>query len=93
MKQAFITLSDSRLTSESELAREAFIDYLKKHGITLAKVPETPTDPKVLPDAERQQKIRQIGTTVADLKKLNANPKKKRKAGGEDGGSKKATGD
>ena len=48
------------------------------------------TKPVILKVSELKKNIRQIDKTVAELKKLNAKPKKKRK-GGDDGGSKKAT--
>jgi len=36
MKAAFLQLKREKHKKESELAREAFVEYLAKHGITLA---------------------------------------------------------
>lgn len=41
IKAAFKQLADSRFTSESEIAREAFLEYLSTRGVVLRDVPAT----------------------------------------------------
>lgn len=46
MKDAFKHLADQRLTTESELVREAMLSYLAARGITVDMLRETPPSSK-----------------------------------------------
>lgn len=43
MKSALLRLADARLTSISEIAREALLQYVNQHGITADQLREGPT--------------------------------------------------
>lgn len=52
IKKAFKAYADSRFTTESEIAREALLEYAERHGIPLRDSSEAPSAPPTPPPAE-----------------------------------------
>jgi len=69
MKRAIKTLADKRFTSESEIAREALLEYLRSRGIGLSPTEEVNSSQK----AANEKAV--LDTIASGVKK----PKRKKK--------------